>query len=101
MLLTLLTPAAMHGQSATSSPAGGDLQCMRQRVVPGGQVAGMRFTEVVRTRCNATLHGPGYGTRRCLKVDWDRTANTLCFHHGRAFGRYEVKVLPQQRSRRR
>jgi hypothetical protein len=23
---------------------------------------GMRFTEAVRTRCNATLHGPEYGT---------------------------------------
>jgi hypothetical protein len=44
--------------------------------------------EEVLTRCNATLHDPGYGTKRCLNVDWDRMANTLCFHRDRVFGHY-------------
>jgi hypothetical protein len=49
--------------------------------------------EEVQTRCNSTLHDPGYGTKRCLNVDWDRMANTLCFHRDRVFGHYEIRVV--------
>jgi hypothetical protein len=28
-----------------------------------------------------------------LNVDWDRTANTLCFHHDRVFGHYAMRTF--------
>jgi hypothetical protein len=61
--------------------------CLNPMTV-AGWACGSR--EEVRTRCNATFHGPRYGTKRCFNVDWERMANTLCFHHDRVFGHYAI-----------
>jgi hypothetical protein len=42
------------------------------------------------------LHGPRYWTERCLNVDWDRMAKTLCFHHDRVFGPYGVRSVKEE-----
>src|ERR1700693_4209249 len=67
--------------------------CLNSMTVAGWHAV---HREAVRTGCYAMLHGPRYGTKRCLNVDWDRMANTLCFLHDRVFGPYEAHTCEKR-----